>query len=93
MKNEMKEKLVGQAWEETWKNTTTNLKKEDILIIQSFSKMVGQTDIEGQVSQIELIEDFLDTQLKQAEEEKKKNEKMYRTLGVVTGSMLVIVLI
>lgn len=93
MKHEMKEKLGGQAWEESWKNATTNLKKEDILIIQSFGKSMGQTDVEGQVSQIELIENFLDTQLKQAEEEKKKNEKMYRTLGVVTGSMLVIVLI
>lgn len=36
---------------------------------------------------------FLDKQIKTAEEECKKNEKMYRTLGTIVGLAIVIILI
>lgn len=49
--------------------------------------------MEGQVSEIELTSSFIDMQINKAEEERKKNEKMYRTLGTVIGLAIVIILI
>lgn len=53
----------------------------------------GQTDVEGQVSQIEVTKSFIDMQIDKAEEERKKNEKLYKTLGITVGLAIVIVLI
>lgn len=49
--------------------------------------------MQGQISEIELNRDFIETQIKKAEEECKKNEKMYRTLGTIVGLTIVIILI
>ena len=74
-------------------NSDTNFSKEDIEIIKGLAKMLGRTDIDGQVSEIRLTDKFLDVQIKDAENEKIKNEKLYKTLGATVGLALVIVLI
>lgn len=53
----------------------------------------GKTDVEGQVAQIETTKSFIDVQINKAEEERNKNEKMYKTLGTVIGIAIVIILI
>lgn len=53
----------------------------------------GSTDIYGQMSQIEITESFLQEQIRQAQEEKNKNEKLYRKLGIAFGLGFVIILI
>ena len=55
--------------------------------------MLGKTDVEGQLSEIKLNMNFLDTQIMNAEEYCKKNEKMYRTLGTIFGLAIIIILI
>ena len=62
-------------------------------ILKKLGKLLGQTDVEGQISEIEVVTKFLDTQLSNAEEERNKNEKMYRTLGIVSGLTIAIILI
>ena len=57
---------AGKACSEALKNTNSNFTKEDINVIGMFSKMLGQTDIEGQISQIEITEQFLEKQIKEA---------------------------
>lgn len=52
----------------------------------------GITDSEGQLSQIEVTESFLDEQIRQAQEEKNKNEKLYKKLGMSIGMAIVIIL-
>lgn len=47
----------------------------------------------GQVSEIKLIDKFLDTQIEKAEQDRRKNEKMYKTLGVTMGLAIVVILI
>lgn len=47
----------------------------------------------GQVSEIKLIDNFLDTQIEKAEQDRKKNEKMYKTLGVTVGLAIVVILV
>ena len=44
------------------------------------------------MSQIEVTESFLDEQIRQAQEEKNKNEKLYKKLGMSIGMAIVIIL-
>lgn len=46
----------------------------------------------GQVSEIDLTLSFLNNQIDKAEKERAKNEKLYRTLGAITGLGIVIIL-
>ena len=91
-KEEMKEKQASEAWELAVEKTECNLKKEDKKIIKTLSKLLGQTDVEGQISQIEITEEFLEGQIKEADEERRKNEKLYTRLGTVLGLAIVIIL-
>lgn len=55
--------------------------------------MLGNTDVEGQVSQIELTGKLIEDQLENAKIEKQKNTKLYKTLGVTVGLTAVILLL
>ena len=86
---EMESKSAGDAWN----SSLTNMKEDDIGIIKNLGRLLGKTDIEGQLNEIKLVNNFLDTQIRTAEDEKNKNEKMYRTLGIVAGMTITILLI
>ena len=88
-------KNIKDAWNEAISEEKFfwDLKKEDIALIRTFGNMLGKTDVEGQVSEIALTNEFLDIQIKDAEEQCKKNEKMYKTLGTIIGIAIVIILI
>ena len=95
-KEKMNEQTADTAWEDTLneieKEKRTNLSLEDIHILKNLSKLLGQTDVEGQVGQIEITQSFLNAQIKQAEEEKVKNQKLYSRLGTTIGLAIVIIL-
>lgn len=80
------------VWENCIQDADISIKQEDKDILKRLGKLLGQTDVEGQISEIEVTQNFLDTQIEKAEEEKKKNQKMYKTLGIVTGLVFVIIL-
>lgn len=90
---QMQEKTAKEAWKEAIDKSKTSMKKEDLEVLKGFGKLLGKTDMEGQVSQIELTNGFLETQIEKAEKELVKNEKLYKTLGTVFGLALVILLI
>ena len=77
--------IAGDAWEKAVESNSENLKP--------LGKLLGKTDIDGQLSQIKLVCEFLEEQINEAVEEKNKNEKMYQKLGVIVGLVIVIVLI
>lgn len=91
--NLMQNESAGVSWEKAVDNANTNFTKEDNEIIKGLAKMLGKTDIDGQVSEIRLTNKFIDVQIKDAENEKNRNEKLYKTLGVTVGLAIVIVLI
>lgn len=91
--NRMKEVPAGEAWVQALQETKCNLNQEDISVMQNLGRLLGQTDLDGQISEIEVVNDFLTAQLENASEERRKNEKMYRTLGLVTGLTIAIILI
>ena len=91
----LKSMPATEAWNKAIDETkeNTNLNEEDIKIIKGLSKQLGITDIEGQISQIDITQNFLDTQIRQAQEEKEKNQKLYQKLGTTIGLIIVILLV
>lgn len=81
------------AWIESLKKSENNMNLEDISILKTLGNLLGKTDKEGQISEIELVQTFMDAQISKAEEEKSKNEKLYKTLGTLAGVAISILLI
>lgn len=81
------------SWQNATKTILNSVKNEDLIIIRNFGKLLGKTDKQGQISEIELTKSLIEKQIKNAEEEKIKNEKLYKSMGIVTGLGICIILI
>ena len=88
----MKLVTAGEAWNMAVDTELLNINEEDKSILKNLSKLLGQTDVEGQINQIDLTNNFLDEQIKKAENDRAKSEKLYRTLGMIIGLAIVIIL-
>lgn len=91
----MEQNTASTAWQMALDSSkeNTSLTYEDYETLASLGKMLGNTDVGGQVSQIELTKELLQKQIKEAQEEKKKNSKLYKTLGLTVGLAVAIILI
>jgi len=93
------EYLGDYSTKEAWNKAIDDIKqrlslnKEDIKIITDLGNLLGKTDIEGQISEIKVTSGFIETQILKAEDERRKNEKLYRSLGTIVGLAIVIILI
>ncbi len=83
--------FAGEAWENTI-DECDFFTKEDKEALKSLGKLLGSTDMSGQLNQINLVNCFLDEQIKEATVLKEKNTAMYRKLGVIVGLGITIVL-
>ena len=92
MANQITYYQAKDVWENCIQDADISIKQEDKNILKRLGKLLGQTDVNGQVSEIEVTEEFLSIQIEKAEEEKKKNQKMCKTLGVVSGLVFCIIL-
>ena len=81
------------SWDQAVIKCNNYLNEEDKEILKMLGKTLGKTDKEGQISEIELVSNFLNKQISIAEEVRIKNEKLYRTLGITIGLTIVIVFI
>ncbi len=86
-------KKTDEVWTSCIQNADISINQEDKDILKKLGRLLGQTDVDGQISEIEVTQSFLETQLIKAEEEKKRNQKMYKTLGAVVGLTFVVILI
>ncbi len=84
---------VTTSWNKAINDTETNLTKEDKKIINMFGRLLGKTDLDGQLNEIELSLNFIETQIETAEVENSKSTKLYKSLGIITGIGIIIVLI
>lgn len=92
MANQINYYQTREVWENCIQDADISINQEDKDILKKLGKLLGQTDVDGQVSEIEVTENFLNMQIDKAEEEKKKNQKMYKTLGITIGLIFVIIL-
>ncbi len=92
--------LNGQAGltaDEAWQKTLDRnrealpLKEGDWALLANFGRTLGATDREHQVTAIRRTLDRLKHQASGAEEEWKKNERLYRYLGIAGGALVVLI--
>ena len=83
---------INALWESA-ADKIVNINNEDKEIIKMFGKLLGKTDIKGQLSQIELTTKLIEKQIEKAECEKNKNFKVYKTMGMVLGIGICIILV
>ena len=69
------------------------LTKEDQATLKMFGKLLGKTDKDGQINEINVMSKLVDTQMEKAEQEKNKNYKLFKTLGGIVGIGICIILI
>lgn len=88
-------KLKGaeKAWKDEIKRAELSIKKEDRNVLKEFGTLLGKTNQEGQVNQIKFTNTLLDRQIEKAREEKRKNEIVYKKLGLIFGIGIVVILI
>lgn len=82
---------VSESINENKKNM--NLTDEDYNILLDLGKSLGDTNIDGHLNIFELTKDGLKRQVSLADEECRKNRKLYRYLGVSLGFMIAIFLV
>lgn len=87
------EKSITSSWSDSINYYKNDFNNEDKEIIKMFGKLLGKTDIKGQVNEIELTMKLIEKQIEKAEYEKNKNSKLYKTMGVVLGMGICIILI
>lgn len=92
MANQITYFQTREVWENCIQESDISINQEDKDILKKLGKLLGQTDVDGQISEIEVTENFLNMQIDKAEDEKKKNQKMYKTLGITIGLIFVIIL-
>lgn len=92
------QKIKDTTLENAWKQAIDeemdylNMKNEDFDVIDTLGNTLGKTDIDGQMNELNHFKERLNIQIKQAEEEKRKNSKMFKSLGTIAGLVLVIIL-
>lgn len=91
--NKMDILAAGDAWNLALKIDTLNINDEDRNVLENLSKLLGKTDLQGQINQIEMTSDYIEEQIQKAEKERSKSERMYRTLGMIIGMAIVIILV
>ena len=85
-------KDICGSWNNSINILKTNLNKEDKEVMRMFGKMLGKTDIKGQINEIELSMELIKRQINNAEKAKEKNFKLYKTMGAVIGLGICIIL-
>ncbi len=68
------------------------LSEEDWDLLRNLYLNLGKSDIDDQLKHIELCLAHLRNHFKTAQEERKKNERMWRYLGILTGLLLIVLL-
>jgi stage III sporulation protein AB len=89
-----REKSLNEAWKKSVQNCSKhlNLSIEDIEVLKSFGMVLERSDINGQLSNINITIEKLRDLEKRAKEFYEKNGKLYRSSGVLAGLAISIML-
>ncbi|WP_317367168.1 stage III sporulation protein AB [uncultured Tyzzerella sp.] len=86
---------LATLWSDALKNGCyeTYFTREDIENINILGKIIGSLDISFNVEGLNIIIDYINSTVEILENEKNKTFKMYQSLGVLSGLMIIILLI
>lgn len=98
IKKDLLEKKRDQVYEsflfiESLLYNKLNLKKVDVENFISLGRVLGTSDRNDQEKNFILILNEIAGLIVEAKEERNKNEKLYRTLGLITGTGIIIMLV
>lgn len=89
----------GASVTETWNKAVDGaaydmaLSQEDKCLVKGFGKLLGNSDIDGQVSNIELTASRIERQILEAEDKEKRLGVIYKYAGAAAGLALTLLLI
>lgn len=84
---------IAKIWEQEFKRSSTNLSKEDIEMIADFGKALSSLDRKLQTDNINIIINYIDKTVEFIANKNEQESKMYKSLGVLAGILLVILMI
>lgn len=86
--------LAQEAWQQAVQDFREKgaLKQRELAVLHDFGSGLGLTDRQEQLKKFRLVQEQLAIAQKEAEDVKKKNQGMWRTMGVLGGLALVILL-
>lgn len=81
-------------WKEIWKEEgkTLSFQREDVDLLISFGENFSYLDKKMQMDAFEYVLQQLEEQIQDAKQKKQEGQKLYRTLGVMGGFFLAILL-
>ncbi|TMW73757.1 stage III sporulation protein SpoIIIAB [Alteribacter natronophilus] len=89
------EKLAPDVWESTLKKMkrVLELKQGEWDVLSQFGRTLGRQDLENQRKHLRLALTYLEQQEKEARENQKKHESMYKSLGFLCGILLALIML
>ncbi len=90
---------TGRTLSEVWKRKATHLLENtylnsaDIKSVMTFSENIGYLDKDTQCNTIQLLVDYIDQEVKISADKDIKYLKLYRSLGVLGGILIIIIFI
>lgn len=88
----------SSSFQQNWTNAVkaqppSNLKANDLEILADIGKNLGTSDMEGQLSMLSLQRAELENIISAAETDCERKSKLYRSLGVLAGAFISVMLI
>lgn len=83
---------ISEEWD-ACVNTSGCLKAEERNILSELGRNIGKSNTEGETAVLALAQTRLESVLESASEEKKRKGRLYRTLGIMLGAAVGIMLI
>ena len=84
------DKPIHKIWSDAVDIYVNCLNKADIEIIKSFGNHLGDSDVEGQIKNINVFSSKISYYLAVALKESEKNCKLYRNLGIYSGLLIAV---
>ena len=91
--------MPGMTGQTAWNKALTKyalhspLTKEDLEIVTALGRTMGITGIDEQVGHVKASIEFLTARELEALEERKRYERVFKTVGLLTGTLIVVLLI
>jgi len=85
---------AGEVWKRSLEDNikSTFFEKEDIESFVSFGKTLGYLDRKQQNNNIEITVRYIDAKISELVEKSEKNKKMYKSLGLFGGMVIMVIL-